>query len=70
MIFSMRNQNRLFVANINEIISNDSTAVFRKLKLPKKVIVNDIKCHPLDAKCAIACSDGLVHISLIILFKI
>jgi len=67
MIFSMRNQLRLFVTNINEAISAESSINFRKLKIPKKVIVNDIKCHPIEAKCAVACSDGLVNFNFVLL---
>jgi len=60
MVFAMKNQIRLFVTNINEAITAESSVNFRKLKLPKKVVVNDIKCHPVEAKCAVACSDGFV----------
>lgn len=65
----MRNQIRLFVTNVNEAINSESSISFRKLKIPKKVVVNDIKCHPIEAKCAVACSDGLVSLRIIIHFK-
>ena len=62
MIFSARGQTRLFMANINEAIASEAAVTFRKLKLSKKVTVNDIKCHPIEAKCAVACNDGVVNI--------
>lgn len=47
--------------NINEIVNQDSSnPAVRKLKLPKKVLVNDLKFHPVEAKCVGACSDGIV----------
>ena len=61
MVFSVKNQIRLFVSNINDAISAESAVNFRRLKLSKKLTVNDIKCHPVEAKCAVACSDGLVY---------
>jgi hypothetical protein len=57
--FAVRNQPFLFVNNINEIVQ-DADFGIRKLKLPKKALVYDIKCHPIDTKCVAACNDGLV----------
>lgn len=30
------------------------------MRIPKKIVINDIKCHPFDTKVLIACSDGYV----------
>lgn len=62
--FAVRDQPRLFINNINEIVQESNFGT-RKLKLPKKVTIFDLKAHPVASKCVGACSDGLVNITII-----
>lgn len=55
----------LYAININDAILN-STLNYKKMRVPKKLTINDIKCHPFETYVLIACSDGYVRIILIL----
>ena len=60
MVFSIESQPKILVCNINDAVAAGFSMNVRKLKIPKKVVVNDIKSHPFEPKFVAACSDGLV----------
>ena len=53
------NKRNLYAINISDAITT-GTLNYKKMRVPKKISINDIKCHPFDTKVLVACSDGYV----------
>ncbi|CAK87046.1 unnamed protein product (macronuclear) [Paramecium tetraurelia] len=63
LFFSAIDQRNIYCANIDDTIkSNGPELILSKLRLPERVNVNDLKCHPTDYKICSACSDGLLRV--------
>ncbi|KAM3145005.1 hypothetical protein pb186bvf_003010 [Paramecium bursaria] len=63
LFFSAVGQRNIYCANIDDTIASGGPQLnISKLKIPLKVNVNDLKCHPCEYKMIAACSDGQVRI--------
>lgn len=62
MVFAITNQPKILISNVNDAVASGFSVNIRKIKIPKKVAVNDIKCHPFEPKFVAACTDGLVRL--------
>lgn len=59
------NKRNLYSINIQESINKNRIQTYKKMKIPKKIIILDIKSHPHETVVAAACSDGhVLHIYL------
>jgi hypothetical protein len=48
LFFSAIGQRNVYCANVEDSITNNTPLNISKLKLPPKVNVHDLKCHPHD----------------------
>ncbi|EGR31645.1 hypothetical protein IMG5_105290 [Ichthyophthirius multifiliis] len=62
LFFSSKTQRNIYCANFQEAIQQANFQKYSKLKLPKKVLINDLKCQPNEKKIVVACSDGFIRI--------
>jgi hypothetical protein len=62
IFFTAVGMRNIYVANIMEAIDEGSFLNYNKLKMPKKILVHDLKCHPNDRKIVAACSDSQIRV--------
>ena len=60
MVYAINNQAKILISNINDAAMSGFSVNIKKIKIPKKIAINDLKCHPFDPKFVAASSDGLV----------
>ena len=60
LFFSAVNQHNIYCANLNEI--NNFSIKINKIKIPEKITIIDLKCHPNEHKLMALTSENLMRI--------